>query len=80
MNIYCVGCGVSGSARIAGKASWSPIGGFQTGQLSFNTDIRFVLQIGIDAQLTYNRSSTDSLTSVSRVSLRYRQDRTRYYC
>ncbi|KAF5242897.1 hypothetical protein FOXYS1_15334 [Fusarium oxysporum] len=71
MNIYCVGCGVSGSARIAGKASWSPIGGFQTGQLSFNTDIRFVLQIGIDAQLTYKREFKHRLLDVGLPGLSY---------
>ncbi|KAH7230162.1 uncharacterized protein BKA55DRAFT_489794, partial [Fusarium redolens] len=71
MNIYCVGCGVSRSARIAGKASWSPIGGFQTGQLSLNTDIRFVLQIGIDAQLTYKREFKHRLLDVGLPGLSY---------
>ncbi|KAF5010812.1 hypothetical protein FDECE_3055 [Fusarium decemcellulare] len=71
MNIFCVGCGVSGNARVSGKASWTPLGGFTEGQLSINADVQFVLQIGIDAQMTYQQEFENTLLDVGLPGLEY---------
>ncbi|KAJ4214962.1 hypothetical protein NW759_009986 [Fusarium solani] len=63
MNVFCVGCGVSGSARVGGKASWG-VTGFTKGEVTINTDVRFVLQIGIDAQMSYTKEWNNNLLEV----------------
>lgn len=71
MNVFCVGCGVSGSARVAGKASWTPLGGFLEGRVDLNTDVRFVLKLGIDAQMAYKREFSTTLLDVGLPGLEY---------
>nr|XP_036586224.1 uncharacterized protein CTRU02_03609 [Colletotrichum truncatum]KAF6796631.1 hypothetical protein CTRU02_03609 [Colletotrichum truncatum] len=71
MNIYCVGCGVSGNAKIAGRARWTPLGGFLEGQVDVRTDIKFVLKLGIDAEITYSREFTSDLINVGLPGLSY---------
>ncbi|RSM07272.1 hypothetical protein CEP52_005323 [Fusarium oligoseptatum] len=70
MNVFCVGCGVSGSARVGGKASWG-IGGFTKGEVTINTDIRFLLQIGVDAQMTYTKEWYNNLLEIGLPGLSY---------
>ncbi|ODA83644.1 hypothetical protein RJ55_02159 [Drechmeria coniospora] len=71
MNVYCVGCGVSGTARVAGHARWTPLGGFVEGHVELNTDIQFNLKVGIDAQLIYSDQFKLELFSVGLPGLTY---------
>lgn len=71
MNVFCVGCGVSGNAKIAGRARWTPLGGFLEGQVELHTDIRFTLKIGIDAQLIYSQEFNSDLINVGLPGLSY---------
>ncbi|KAI3544373.1 hypothetical protein CABS02_09775 [Colletotrichum abscissum] len=71
MNIFCVGCGASGNAKIAGRARWTPLGGFLEGEVDIRTDIKFVLKIGIDAQITYKEEFYNDLINVGLPGLSY---------
>lgn len=72
LNIFCVGCGVSGSAKIAGRAAWTPVGMTVTkGELELNVDAQFVLKLGIDAQLKYQNDFTQTLLEVGLPGLSY---------
>ncbi|EEY19384.1 conserved hypothetical protein [Verticillium alfalfae VaMs.102] len=72
MNVFCVGCGVSGSAKLAGRAAWTPLGGvFTQGEVEVNTDIKFVLKVGIDAQMTYKQEFSHTLLNVGLPGLSY---------
>ncbi|KXH64154.1 hypothetical protein CSAL01_08073 [Colletotrichum salicis] len=71
MNIFCVGCGAFGNAKIAGRARWTPIGGFLEGEVDIRTDIKFVLKIGIDAQITYKQEFYNDLINVALPGLTY---------
>ncbi|KAH8897556.1 hypothetical protein GQ53DRAFT_637385 [Thozetella sp. PMI_491] len=64
MNVYCVGCGVSGGASIAGKAAWSPVGGVSEGYADFKANIDFVFQLGIDAQISYEKNWESTLLRI----------------
>ncbi|KFG81007.1 hypothetical protein MANI_014337 [Metarhizium anisopliae] len=56
MNIYCVGCGASGHARVAGRARWSPLAGLQEGRLELQANMQFVLKLGIDAEFSLRQN------------------------
>ncbi|KAI3530231.1 hypothetical protein CSPX01_14965 [Colletotrichum filicis] len=71
MNIFCVGCGAFGNAKIAGRARWTPVGGFLEGEVDIRTDIKFVLKIGIDAQITYKQEFYNDLINVALPGLTY---------
>ncbi|PHH73772.1 hypothetical protein CDD82_5273 [Ophiocordyceps australis] len=71
LNVFCVQCGVEGSARIAGSASWTPLGGFTQGRVELHTDIIFKLQLGIDAQIRYRQSFSTNLVNVGLPGLSY---------
>lgn len=71
MNVFCVSCGVSGSAKIAGRAAWSPIGGFTKGEVEINTDAQFVFKLGIDAQMTYQQTFENALLDFGIPGLSY---------
>ncbi|KAK3384941.1 hypothetical protein B0H63DRAFT_543033 [Podospora didyma] len=71
MNVFCVGCGASGSAKIAGSASWTPIGGFTKGEVDVRADIQFVLKLGIDAQMNYKQKFGSDLLNVGLPGLSY---------
>jgi len=75
MNIFCVGCGVSGSAKLAGRAKWTPIGvggsNWLEGVVEVNTDIQFVFKLGIDAQMTYSKEFKSDLFNVGLPGLTY---------
>lgn len=71
LNIYCVNCGVTGHAAIAGKASWTPVGGFTEGQVSLTVDLNVILKLGIDAQLLYSKEFNNQLFAVALPGLEY---------
>lgn len=71
MNVYCVGCGVSGHASVAGRASWTPLGGFIEGQVEMRADVQFVFKLGIDAQMTYSKEFNNNLLRLGLPGLTY---------
>jgi hypothetical protein len=71
LNVFCVGCGVSGNAKLAGSAKWTPLGGFLEGAVEVNADVQFVLKIGIDAQMTYKQDFKSDLFDVGLPGLSY---------
>ncbi|KAM0417011.1 hypothetical protein ACHAPT_012977 [Fusarium lateritium] len=64
MNVYCVGCGVNGKASLDGSVKWNLAEGFTEGTLEVKADIRAVIKIGVDAQLTAKETFTNSLFDV----------------
>lgn len=71
MNVFCVGCGVSGHASVAGRASWTPLGGFIQGQVEMHADVQFVFKLGIDAQMTYQKEFSNALLRLGLPGLTY---------
>ncbi len=71
MNVFCVGCGVSGHASVAGRASWTPFGGFTQGQVEMHADVQFVFKLGIDAQMTYQKEFSNALLRLGLPGLTY---------
>lgn len=71
MNIYCVGCGASGRARVAGRARWSPLAGLEEGRLELQTDMQFVLKLGIDAQISLRHDFYTDLFNYGLPALSY---------
>ncbi|KJZ80482.1 hypothetical protein HIM_00332 [Hirsutella minnesotensis 3608] len=70
MNIYCVGCGVSGSARVAGRAKWT-IEGFEEGFIDVRADMKIAMKLGIDAQIAYKTDFTQPLFDIGLPGLSY---------
>ncbi|KAK2773605.1 hypothetical protein CKAH01_13523 [Colletotrichum kahawae] len=64
MDIYCVGCGVSGNAKVAGSAKWTPGAGIVEGQVEIRTDVMFVLKVGIDAGIVLKQDFKAELFSL----------------
>ncbi|GJN70021.1 hypothetical protein PLICBS_004073 [Purpureocillium lilacinum] len=56
VDVYCVGCGVSGDARISGKVKWTPATGFTEGEADLHLDAQFSLKIGVDAHAQFSQS------------------------
>ncbi|KAG6035382.1 hypothetical protein E4U41_006106 [Claviceps citrina] len=48
VKVYCVDCSVSGHARVAGRAKWSPEHGLQEGHIEMTTTASFGLKVGLD--------------------------------
>lgn len=71
MNVFCVGCGVSGHANVAGRASWTPLGGFTRGQVEMHADMQFVFKLGIDAQMIYQKEFSNALLRLGLPGLTY---------
>ncbi len=71
MNVFCVGCGVSGHANVAGRASWTPLGGIIQGEVEMNADVQFVFKLGIDAQMTYQKEFQNTLLRLGLPGLTY---------
>lgn len=71
MDIFCVGCGVSGHAKVAGRAAWTPLGGFVEGHVELNANVNFALKVGIDAQIKYKQNFDTELFSVGLPGLSY---------
>lgn len=53
LNIFCVDCGATGKASVAGKVSWSLAHGITEGSVEFTTDMHFGLKLGVDADMHY---------------------------
>ncbi|KAJ5016875.1 hypothetical protein K4K57_010498 [Colletotrichum sp. SAR 10_99] len=64
MDVYCVGCGVTGNAKIAGSAKWTPGEGIVEGQIEIRTDVMFVLKVGIDAGIVLKQNFKAELFSL----------------
>ncbi|RBQ95470.1 hypothetical protein VDGD_07143 [Verticillium dahliae] len=63
---------VTSPAKLAGRAAWTPLGGvFTQGEVEVNTDIKFVLKLGIDAQMSYKREFSHTLLNVGLPGLPY---------
>jgi hypothetical protein len=71
MNVFCVGCGASGQASVAGRATWTPVGGFTQGQVDLSVDVKFVLKLGIDAQMVYKQEFNNALLRLGLPGLTY---------
>lgn len=71
MNVFCVGCGVSGHANVAGRASWTPLGGIIKGEVEMNADVQFIFKLGIDAQMTYSKTFENDLLRLGLPGLTY---------
>ncbi|OBT39405.1 hypothetical protein VE00_10342 [Pseudogymnoascus sp. WSF 3629] len=70
MNVFCVGCGVSGAANVAGRVSWSPAG-ISAGQIELKANMKFILKIGIDAEMTYQKEFSNTLLKMGLPGLSY---------
>ncbi|KAI8223272.1 hypothetical protein K4K54_006256 [Colletotrichum sp. SAR 10_86] len=64
MDVYCVGCGVTGNAKVAGSAKWTPGEGIVEGQVEIRTDVMFVLKVGIDAGVVLKQNFKAELFSL----------------
>ncbi|KAJ0346505.1 hypothetical protein KNSL1_007359 [Colletotrichum chrysophilum] len=64
MDVYCVGCGVTGNAKVAGSAKWTPGEGIVEGQVEIRTDVMFVLKVGIDAGIVLKQNFKAELFSL----------------
>ncbi|KAK2590183.1 hypothetical protein QQS21_012134 [Conoideocrella luteorostrata] len=71
LRVYCVGCGVSGHARVAGRARWSPFRGLEEGRVELNVNIKFVLKLGIEARHTLKHDFSSELFSYGLPGLSY---------
>ncbi|KAG5954855.1 hypothetical protein E4U58_007435 [Claviceps cyperi] len=71
LNVYCVGCGVIGHARVAGRAKWTPQQGLQEGHVELTASLQLVLKIGIDGIATTEYVLSTDLLSYSLPSLSY---------
>lgn len=69
LNVYCVDCGVSGSADITGVVSGSVKNGFSQGQITFNANFKAGLKIGVDAQAVYKNTFSSDLFEVQLSSI-----------
>jgi hypothetical protein len=64
VNIYCVKCGMSGGARIAGNITIDGLNGITAGEASVNLDMTAGLGLGIDAQAVYQKNIKTNLYGV----------------
>ncbi|KAG6065564.1 hypothetical protein E4U32_007173 [Claviceps aff. humidiphila group G2b] len=71
MNIYCVGCGVIGHARVAGRAQWSPLGGLSEGHIELTASLHMILKLGIHGSTTVERHFNLDLLTVGLPGLSY---------
>ncbi|KAK0624288.1 hypothetical protein B0T14DRAFT_495587 [Immersiella caudata] len=63
LNIFCVDCGVTGSAKLAGKVKWTTFEGFKftEGHIKVTMDAKLALKLGIDAQIKLEQTFQVSL-------------------
>ncbi|KAK0643282.1 hypothetical protein B0T16DRAFT_459448 [Cercophora newfieldiana] len=63
LNIFCVDCGVTGSAKLAGKVKWSTFEGFKftEGHIKVTVDAKLALKLGVDAQIKLEQTFQTSL-------------------
>ncbi|KAF7557433.1 hypothetical protein G7Z17_g715 [Cylindrodendrum hubeiense] len=71
LRIYCVGCGVTGTARIEGRAAFSLVEGITEGVIELSADVNFVFKLGIEAQLVYKKEFENELLNIGLPGLSY---------
>ncbi|KAG5955560.1 hypothetical protein E4U57_003363 [Claviceps arundinis] len=71
INIYCVGCGVIGHARVAGRAQWSPLGGLSEGHIELTASLHMILKLGIHGSTTVERHFNLDILTVGLPGLSY---------
>lgn len=76
IDVFCVGCGASGSVRVAGHAKWNAVDavlgtivgskkfGVTALDLEARANAKFTLQLGIDAQIKYKKKVNNQLLAV----------------
>ncbi|KLU87043.1 hypothetical protein MAPG_06049 [Magnaporthiopsis poae ATCC 64411] len=68
MNIFCVGCGASGSISLTGRVTWLP-----TGIISATVDVKadadMKLKLGVDAQIRYEKNIKTTLLRLYAIAL-----------
>ncbi|KAG5974940.1 hypothetical protein E4U55_007970 [Claviceps digitariae] len=71
LKVYCVDCGVSGHAKVAGRAKWSPEHGLQEGRVELTADLQFALKIGLEGSASIEQHFSIDLLSYGLPSLSY---------
>lgn len=61
VNLYCVKCGVSGGAKIAGNITINGLQGITAGQASASFDMTIGVGLGVDAQAVYQKQFKNNL-------------------
>ncbi|KHO01397.1 uncharacterized protein MAM_00398 [Metarhizium album ARSEF 1941] len=56
INVYCVGCGASGHAKVTGRAKWSPLSGLEEGRLELQANLQVILKLGIEAEMSLRQN------------------------
>ncbi|KAF4548176.1 Hypothetical protein D9617_31g064120 [Elsinoe fawcettii] len=64
VRVYCVDCGVSGSLKVYGKASWQLDSGFSEGIVQANLNLNVGFALGLDVQGTLKSSSKKEIAHV----------------
>ena len=64
LDIYCVDCGMQGTADITGKVGISVLEGISSLGANMKADMAMTLKVGIDAQLQYSQSFQQPLFNV----------------
>lgn len=71
LNIFCVGCGVKGRARISDRAVWNLDDGISEAKVEVHSDMEFILKIGIDAKIALVKKFSTDLLDVGLPGLTY---------
>ncbi|KAG5948986.1 hypothetical protein E4U60_000095 [Claviceps pazoutovae] len=71
LNVYCVGCGIIGHARVAGRAKWAPRQGVQEGHVELTTSLQLVMKLGVDGTATLEQDFSTDLLSYGLPALSY---------
>lgn len=71
MDVFCVGCAASGNANVAGKASWTPLGGFVEGHVELQANVKLAVKLGIDTQIKGKQNIDAELFSIGLPGLSY---------
>ena len=64
LDIYCVDCGMQGTADITGKVGISVLEGISSLGANMKADMAMTLKVGIDAQLQYSQTFNQPLFNV----------------
>ncbi|UNI15670.1 hypothetical protein JDV02_002181 [Purpureocillium takamizusanense] len=71
LSLYCVDCGVTGSAKLAGHLQWVPFKGFTKGEIGLHVVAKAGLKVGIDARYTFQKDVTHELCDVGLPALSF---------
>lgn len=64
VNLYCVKCGVSGGAKIAGNITINGLKGITAGQAKSSFDMSIGVGLGVDAQAVYQKQFKNNLYDI----------------